>query len=495
MKKALILLIVFSPLIFLIVLGIGRGYNSNFCTVPYKVSTVEDLYAFDDLSEFKAGFYREVKLVDDLDFSGVEYVTQSLEDMPLNGNGHSIKNISITTYDTFEGLFTKVKYIHDLTIENLTINSYQKGGELSVFNKYTKEYRNVKVSGEINIPYVDYFGCFQGMHDKHTQSHRFDGCDVSLEINGGSVVGGFIGANIEVPASYNTTVFVDCTSNCEINAQKYAGGFMAQINKASSGDYSVTFNNCTNNGDISSQGISGGIVGEIGQRLYSVSIKNCTNNGVVSGSCKVGGIVGIQYAEIVNCTNNGTVYATSPSTDNEARIGGISGLQNRGIIANCVNNANIKSEFNMIGGIVGEANANVVGNVNNGDITGNAIVGGIVGISYAEISIVGCKNYGDIEASAAVGGIIGAVGMDLSPSINNNGQGIFSWLFESIFPHEYYFDIYTCENEGDITADTYAGGIAGIAASKAFKGDISLTNISEGNLNSAYPASRYANIE
>ena len=136
---ALIGLAILSLILFPFVLTIGRGINDDFLTFSYKVESVEewnDIYEKKD-KVWNTIWYDEVELLCDLDFQDKEFVDPEL---PVNGNGHSIKNLSFTVTDNDFRLFNEeVKNIH---IENINLTSPNKDLVISVFGKYNCYFDN-----------------------------------------------------------------------------------------------------------------------------------------------------------------------------------------------------------------------------------------------------------------------------------------------------------------------------------------------------------------
>ena len=218
---------------------------------------------------------------------------------------------------------------------------------------------------------------------------------------------------------------------------------------------------------------TGGIVGELNGGL----IKNCTNNAKIEGAYNVGGIIGVQNCPVADSVNNGEVVSTKPLEDTYANLGGITGCLASGSIVNCTNNADLTSNYSVIGGIVGESKGNLIGCVNNAKITGNVSVSGIVGMALKKVIVNQCTNAGEIHGSSMVGGIIGGAGKE------DKSSGIFSNIFDSIFPKdELVIDILYCESKGDVYANNYAAGIVGLLYACQANSDLIHTNAFEGTI-------------
>ena len=120
-----------------------------------------------------------------------------------------------------------------------------------------------------------------------------------------------------------------------------------------------TTGNCSVEGNYETGGIAGRANG---------NISNCENHAIVNGFYYVGGIVGICFDSgnsITSCANYGEITGT------EHFVGGIIGYFGEGSLQNCANNGNISGNA-RIGNLIGFAN---ICNINNvlgiGNITAN----------------------------------------------------------------------------------------------------------------------------
>ncbi|MDR2828846.1 MAG: Ig-like domain-containing protein [Acholeplasmatales bacterium] len=192
------------------------------------------------------------------------------------------------------------------------------------------------------------------------------------------------------------------------------------------------------------------------------------------------GLFGFVTGTIKNVNVYGNISIHFVGAYSHSIVGGIAGAINNGaIIDNCNNYVNIEAD-SFAGGIVGEIFRNdflqtreyaqVINCTNYGTITGDdrsAIYeeakefGGIAGENYGLIK--NCVNNGDIiltgENTAHAGGITGyhwlpyQYGTDIGEYPNS------VWSLDN---YE-FFAIENCVNNGNITANSYAGGIAGQA--------------------------------
>ena len=221
---------------------------------------VHEVYDIDDLYEIdgdRSHRYKEVILMNDLDFSDVEkFQPINLHDIAFNGNGHSFKNLTINVYDAFDGIFYKTEKVSNLTIENLKFNCFENNSSPSLFNPNIDLFSNVHLSGEV---FAEYSNCFGGFvtSEKFVPSCSFENCSSNLNIQGGKTVAGFLASSVESrfwgrPGSKN------CVSNCVIDADNHAAGFVSvkfaeNLNNASLYD-------STNKSTIKSGKSAGGFV-------------------------------------------------------------------------------------------------------------------------------------------------------------------------------------------------------------------------------------------
>lgn len=281
--------------------------------------------------------------------------------------------------------------------------------------------------------------------------------------------------------AYNGTI-ENCTADTviEIYDNTDVGGI--------TGSYG-TITDCTFSGTITQldDGIAniGGIAGA------THTIENCVFSGTLTGNAHTGGIVGYG-GNVKNCTNKGTVIGEN--------AGGISGRvyeagTNQEIkttqitIENCINEGNVTGTA-VAGGIVGgmgndesDISMSVINCENKGTVAGNKKVAGIIGqLEVARsglIKIENCINHSDITAEGNTGGII----CDMTGSIlhqegdvvisgcKNLGNitaegtdtlysaGILTNLLVMAETIDFNLTIENCGNEGNIQSETCAGGI------------------------------------
>ena len=204
------------------------------------------------------------------------------------------------------------------------------------------------------------------------------------------------------------------------NGGKYSGGLVGVISEG-------TIHNCHIIGDVEGGDYSGGLVGD----ARNTPIDSCSVIGNTTGTAYTGGLAGSTNANVVDCVVEGNVSGATP-------VGGLVGEAKTGEIT--------KSKYN--GEVTSTAN--------------NAIVGGLVGNSYANISE--CYSVGTAQCAATgskVGGLVG---------INNDVKTILNCYSTSIVTAEQnggglvgynYGLVSKCYAQGKVTSTKIAGGIVG----------------------------------
>lgn len=183
----------------------------------------------------------------------------------------------------------------------------------------------------------------------------------------------------------------------------------------------------TNNGLVENVTVSGSVksgetaAGIVSRVIKSGTVRNCHNHATISGTAhNAGGIVGAAYYDnegmtIESCTNDGAVSGTYA-------VGGIAGLS-VAEVKNCSNSATITGNGTSVGGVIGEQQ-------NAGSITGCSNTGNVVNNTEA---------YGN-------GGIVGWIRYSGDPAA---------------YPNKSIITVSGCENRGSVSGGNDAGGIVG----------------------------------
>jgi len=194
-----------------------------------------------------------------------------------------------------------------------------------------------------------------------------------------------------------------------------------------SGTLGGTLSNVTGSGMV----IGGSTVGGIaGQMDAGSSVLNSTMTVNVTGTGDwVGGITGLlnSNAILTNVANTGNVSG-------QARVGGVTGQVNSGaIITNAVITGNVTGTGDLVGGLVGYNQNQIMGSSYTGNVSGQKFVGGAAGRNEGAIN--GVSINGNITGSSDnIGGLVGW---------NNNGT------------------ITNCATSGSVSGVKEVGGLVG----------------------------------
>lgn len=332
------------------------------------------------------------------------------------------------------------------------------------------------ITGE-NVSFSGLFGGgFFGYAEGNSKITFNDGTNTQGEIdaneNGlapstatGSVVGGAVGANINLALDFSACTSVPIQSNIIQRSSHtmtiadktfenvalvggivgYNGGTITGNSTTNIVEHGSVFS--TANGMDSVTGAVGYVGGAVGYNKGTV--ENCkikTSAGVTSWrAAKTGGIVGENVGKIKNCTFSGSVYGTD-------YVGGLIGYNNGTLEQGAYTNSANVTGYIYVGGIVGyNANASqtLQNFTNTGTISNGSVIGGIAGYSAGAISK--CKNTGNITTSTSS---IPVEGMDRAMYVG----GIVGWSSASIT---------NCYSKADVTASgnfsNLVGGIVGYA--------------------------------
>lgn len=234
------------------------------------------------LDETKAA---DVEIEDDIVFpAGSTFQTINVMTGKVNGNGHSIKNLTLSSSSSVIGVFQYLidTDVTDLEFEGLTLNSATgyTGGVVGMLQGDSK-FENVTVSGTINVSGASYgVAAFVG------------------SINNGEGDG--------------KEEFVNCVSNLTINAENaYNVGTIYGTSEGSLADIGIY--NCANNGAIAAKGSVGIAFGwgslASGSHLEIIGFKN---NGTVTANGKV-------VTSYLGAASGGSIYDASHADGSKYR--------------------------------------------------------------------------------------------------------------------------------------------------------------------------------
>lgn len=261
----------------------------------------------------------------------------------------------------------------------------------------------------------------------------------NLEVN--AYVGGIVGYN------YAETRLTICNATngsqnnaASVGSLKMRGETGTLGSGVSLKEYNGSFNyNDYASGKDARGSMAGGIIGCVTQKT---TLEGCTNYGIVSHKSAAGGIAGWNDGSINNCST----YATlGTQQDGYAYLGGIVGI-NSGAVTNSAPAASITVRGRyIIGGVAGLnlTGASITYNTSNSipvTVQANECAGGVAGVNCGSIALGGTILQVNITAESYAGGIAGS---------NNTRNAIIASIEGGMVT-------------GTVTATkSYAGGAAG----------------------------------
>lgn len=361
------------------VLGGGDGTSTN----PYRLDNEEELQIISDIP------YAHYILEDDIILTKSFKPLCALDDVfsgVLDGNGHTISNLTISDYYENSGLFGKstgtirnLKVVYSSTGVNYVFSTDANFGGIVGYNE-----------GNVINCEVEWHGNIQSSRDPYT-----------------TTVGGIVGEN------------------------RYIGEI---INCKVSGDINV---NVTSASDDTQQLYLGGIAGRNLNRVDGCQVSlNMNNDVVINGyiyaTSYIGGIAGSSLGEI---KNSDVVYNIKVGEATKTKVGGIVGLTDSVCIENVSASGKIVSIARRIsaGGIIGDntnlddktsiikAKANIEADIS--EVWASSHLGGIAGAlgsasveeSYADVNFTAIKKPHDYDyLYFYCGGIAGSSGATIT---------------------------------------------------------------------------------
>ncbi len=435
---------------------------------------------------------KTIRLTSDLDLSKLNLLTIWTDAKKENrfcgvfdGNGHTIKNIDMSSCTEWAGLFRSMGI--DGEVKNLTIEDSKFGngkgiavggvvgqatGDNSVIDNVTV--KNCVIKG------TDYVGGIVGTSslkdaeycDKMYSMIRIRNCVSDSTITGTANTGGIEGGGGSVRIE-------NCTNKSTVTSSGIAGGIFGQgLNRSE--DPRVVVSDCINEGDITSTGTyAGGIVGLIYSDARSHYIYNNNNSGEINAKNIAGGIVAVSYG---GGTYNDNKNSGNVKSDDSHAAGVVAWIQDDGgSISNNENSGTINGYKSSggIAGYVGDSDSDrkysVENNKNSGDVdVTNGYAAGIVADLHTDNTdhvIKNNSNSGNISANSLTGGIIGYnVGGGVTSGNTNEGViyssgdnagGIVGKIEDDATEIAYNY------NYNNVTGRNQTGGIVGYIGSKS----------------------------
>ena len=178
----------------------------------------------------------------------------------------------------------------------------------------------------------------------------------------------------------------------------------------------------------------------------------------------VGGLVGRNIGgTVIGCHNAGTIYGNTYGNNN---IGGVVGENYTGTVENCYNTGVVARPNNSsqcVGGVVGKNCATVINCYNTGTISGDRLVGGVVGYNNSGATITNCYNTGAVDGgmnSTNVGGVVGS-GSGTTTNCYNTGTVDGYRYVGGVMGYRKSGTTTNCYNTGAVSGTEYVGGVAG----------------------------------
>ena len=229
----------------------------------------------------------------------------------------------------------------------------------------------------------------------------------NLEVN--AYVGGIVGYNdAETRLTIRNATNGSDSNAASVGSLKMRGETGTLGSGVSLQEYKDRFNYNDYAGGKDARGsMAGGIIGCVTQ---NTTLEGCTNYGIVSHKSAAGGIAGWNDGSIKNCST----YATlGTQQDGYAYLGGIVGI-NSGTVTNSAPAASITVRGRyIIGGVAGLnlTDASITYNTSNKipvTVQANECAGGVAGVNCGSIALGGTTLQVSITAESYAGGIAGS---------------------------------------------------------------------------------------
>ena len=393
--------------------------SEGITSLPFEIANASDLQTWSSQAYlYQAG--DEVKVVADIDMSGVTMEAGKPYAGILDGQGHSIKNW-ITSVPLLETLRTDGE-LRSITLASSCVLTFP--GTLSNFGFVVANNRGlvsgVAVDASASVPQIasesvqdGRFGLIVG---NNAESGSMINCTTSgsIDMSTPGIVAGhnlYMGAVLGRNAGYVSS----CTNAGNVNVEftdatmtkcLYAAGISGHA--AASG----IFEACINSGDITIKTpgsgndclFACGVIGYSGARLMecintgAVSVLSESSEGLGDGPLKracAAGVAGYSAGEMSSCENSGDVTLRGGYSSGFAGIGsltvvsnvaaGVVGLVYEAEVNDCVNSGDVNSTL-----------LNIDNAASNYNTSTRATIGGIVGNLQGTAN--NCSNTGRVEA-------------------------------------------------------------------------------------------------
>ena len=441
----------------------------------YCISTVDDLQKLVNASE-------TYTLINDIDMMGAEFDPIVGFSGVLEGNGHTIKNFSITGKENNIGFFTTLKgTVKNLRLENVTVTAEGKQENVGILcGQLTGTASDIYVSGSVNAQRCSNVGGVIGTWVL-SGTQELETLENAASVIGADHVGGIVGCVDTESSATLTTV----ANSGKIEASgNYAGGLCGYLYVK--GYYSskiLTATDCSNTGAVNGKEYVGGLFGYAYTNGTDSKIADGASAAQITGEAYVGGLAGYcGNISMIDCSNTGSTLSATGFIKNDgvkyAYVGGYAGYGYN--FSGCTNEIEIiyAAEGRYVGGIAGYlcgSSDNTMDELNNNaNISGADYVGGIFG--YADVcNLDNASNSGDISGTTYVGGIVGCVNTESNATLTaatNSGKieasgnyagGLCGYLYVKGYYSSIILTATDCSNTGAVTGKEYVGGLFGYA--------------------------------
>ena len=358
--------------------------NAKTVSMIVEVTNAEEFALFlSNAPKYKAD--EVVKLMNDIDLTGVTLPTASSFAGTFDGQGFSLKNWTSNGTALFAACSG--------TIKNFTIDA---SCSLTFPNPITSNFAFVVCQSS---------GTVQGI----TNNANATGTNLAISAGRVAVLVGQSASDTE------HLLISDCVNNGNVTitiaegghtATSYVSTIVASIGGKTS---SKVLQDCINSGNISvtdpgtnaSNYYFGGVAGGTTDGCDCLRVKN---EGDVSLTVKymnsafcLAGVTSYASGNITGCENTGDVTFTSASAIKGTFISGIAGYYSSRTMSGCVNRGNISVTAGYIKGRnnIGDLKGTLSYNGTNG-ISAGLSAGGLISASGRNVTMTDCENFGDV---------------------------------------------------------------------------------------------------
>lgn len=334
--------------------------------VRVSLQFYKDINSIEDWQKISSEVAENYRLNADLDFSNVQEINHDvmINRMEGIGDGHTIKNITITDQTNWHLIKSVYATLSNITFENITLTDSSNSIAQS-----NRKYAIIELTNFANISNVK----FKNITIQTYSSY------------------------IGTVAQANSTQFTNITlDHITISGDSY----LASLVSSGSGSNPIKNSTGSNITIVGTGNCIGGLVGYNPSWLYYISISDSN----ITGTQYVGAIAGNgagNYMEVIDSTVTGVNY-----------VGGSSGyIGSGGQFKVEVKNSHIYGSGKYIGGLMG-GNGNyiksyVIDSTVKGTSTNSKNVGGLVGTSRYAFDSSGIINTSVTSLGDNVGGLIG----------------------------------------------------------------------------------------